>query len=125
MDPLEEKILEFVEKAKAAAMGEKDFLEQVIDLGHLYHWRIAHFRPSVNQRGQWSTAVQADGAGFPDLIMVREDRLLFAELKSEKGKVSDSQYEWIDALKETNAEVYIWKPSDFDKIAEVLSRPSH
>lgn len=102
-------------------LSENDFLRQVIEAGHLYGWRIAHFRPSMNQRGQWSTAVQADGAGFPDLVMVRGDRLIFAELKSEKGKISDRQYDWLQVLtKAKQSEVYIWRPSDWHKIVEIL-----
>ena len=45
--------------------------------------RVAHFRPPRTVHG-WRTAVAADGAGFPDLVMVRGSRLLAAELKSER-----------------------------------------
>lgn len=102
-------------------MTEAQFQQQVIELGHLYDWRIAHFRPAWSRDGKrCMTAVAADGAGFPDLCMVKRCRLIFAELKADKGRVSPEQQEWIDALKETKAEVYLWRPADFDNILEIL-----
>lgn len=97
---------------------EDAFLKQIIELAHLYGWICAHFR-SVNTDKGWRTPVQADGAGFPDLVMVRE-RIIFAELKSDKGKVSDTQSEWLAALKVAAAEVYVWRLKDWEKIVDVL-----
>jgi len=51
--------------------------------------------------------------GFPDLVLVRRERLVFAELKSEKGKLTPAQVEWNEALKATAAEVYVWRPADW------------
>ncbi|MCJ7829360.1 MAG: VRR-NUC domain-containing protein [Dehalococcoidia bacterium] len=101
-------------------MTEEDFLKQVIDLAKLTGWRVAHFRPAQTARG-WRTPVQGDGAGFPDLVLVRE-RVVYAELKSEKGKVSDAQWAWKDALQMAGKEIYVWRPSDWDSIVEILKR---
>jgi len=99
---------------------EKDFLKTVIELAHLCGWRIAHFRTSMSQTGRYLTAVQGDGAGFPDLVLVR-DRVIFAELKSDKGKLSEAQEMWIYALSTAmRVGVYVWKPSDWDEIVEIL-----
>ena len=101
-------------------VSEQDLFNQILDLAHIYHWRCAHFRPAMTERG-WRTAVAGDGAGYPDLCMVRLTRVLYAELKSEKGKVTEEQQEWLDALKQTGkVEVYVWRPSDFYEIAEIL-----
>ena len=54
--------------------------------------------------------------GFPDLVMVRAitGRLIFAELKTERGKQSAEQREWERALKASGqGEVYLWRPSDW------------
>jgi len=59
-------------------------------------------------------------AGFLDYIAAKNERLLIFELKSEKGKLSPAQKEWIEALEKTKAEVYIFKPENFDEIAEIL-----
>lgn len=101
-------------------ISENDFLKQVIDLAHLCGWKVAHFRPAQTTRG-WRTPVQADGAGFPDLVLVKE-RVIFPELKSEKGKLSDAQKAWRDALLAAGGEYYCWRPSDFENIVECLKR---
>jgi hypothetical protein len=95
-------------------------MEQVIDLAHLNHWQVAHFRPGFTFRG-YRTPCQADAQGFPDLVMVCGSRLIFAELKrSPQSRVTEMQYEWIKALKNTKAEVYLWTPEDWDEIVKVL-----
>ena len=62
-------------------------------------------------------------AGFPDLCMVRRDgRLIFAELKHEGKTTSAAQissgYEATDDM--LGQEVYLWRPSDWDSIIEIL-----
>lgn len=101
-------------------MSEKDFQRQVIDLAHIFGWLVAHFRASQNKYGRWSTAVQADGAGFPDLVLVK-DRVIWVELKAEGGKLSPEQEKWRDALLSAKQEWYCWTPKDLDiEIMEVL-----
>jgi hypothetical protein len=97
---------------------EADWQATVIDYAHLRKWRVAHFRPAKTEQG-WRTAVSADGAGFPDLVLVR-DRVIFAELKSDTGKLSVAQLEWFLGLELANAEAYIWRPSDWPEVERVL-----
>jgi hypothetical protein len=59
-------------------------------------------------------------AGYPDLCLAKPGRLIYAELKSEKGKVSDKQREWLDTLKAAGAEAYVWRPSQFEEAVEIL-----
>jgi hypothetical protein len=92
-------------------MSEQMLLDAVIDLGHLFGWRIAHFRPAMTKHG-WRTPVAADGKGWPDLTLTRGDRLIFAELKSAKGRLTEEQQEWLRALQNA-AEVHVWRPSDW------------
>ncbi len=99
---------------------EKDFTKTVIDLAKTYHWRVAHFRTAMTQSGNYITPVQADGAGFPDLVLVKGRRLLFCELKSENGRLSQAQKQWIFTLMPI-VEVYVWKPSNWDEIVKVLA----
>ena len=90
---------------------ERDLREQVRDLCTLFGWRF-HFT--------W-TSIHSP-RGFPDLVLacrVRE-RVIYAELKAEKGKVSDSQREWLDELTACGQEVYLWRPADFEEIARIL-----
>ena len=70
----------------------------VVDVARLSGWRVAHFRAARTAQG-WRTPVTADGDGWPDLVLVRPPRLIFAELKSETGKVKPHQSKWLDVLR--------------------------
>jgi len=59
-------------------------------------------------------------AGFPDLVLVR-DRVLFREVKAEKGRLSPAQVEWHDRLQRAGADVGVWRPSDWDRIERELT----
>ena len=48
--------------------------------------------------------------GYPDLCLVRGDRLIYAELKSARGRVKPAQHAWLAALAAAGAETYVWKP---------------
>ena len=99
---------------------ERDFLNNVLELANFLRWRRAHFRPAMTKWG-WRTPVQADGRGFPDLILVRPPRLLVVELKSDKGTLSVFQEEWLlDFRGVPGVEVYVWKPVDWDKLGKIL-----
>ena len=99
-------------KATDLAITEKQFESQVKGLARVFGWLYYHTWRSIHSP-----------AGFPDCVLVRGSRLIFAELKSEKGKVSPAQQEWLDALGnvgDKDVQVYLWRPSDWDKIEEVL-----
>lgn len=100
---------------------EKSFTDQVLELAGIHHWRRAHFRAAQIVAG-WRTPVQADGAGFPDLILCRGPRLVVAELKSRRGKLSPDQLDWLEAWRQVGAEVFVWRPDDWDDICRVLGR---
>ena len=107
----------------ARTVSEAEFQRMVIDLAHLHHWRVAHFRAAQKADGSWVTPVAADGKGFPDLVMVRptDKRVIFAELKSELGRLRPDQQAWIsDLLRCPGVETYTWKPSDLPQVAKVL-----
>jgi hypothetical protein len=101
---------------------ESDFQKLVIDYAHLNRWRVAHFRASLNQRGKWQTAVAGDAKGFPDLVLVRE-RVIFAELKTDRGVIGDAQKQWRDWLKAANVEHHLWRPRDWDEVQRILGAP--
>jgi hypothetical protein len=60
-------------------------------------------------------------SGYPDRTLVR-DRIVFVELKREKTKPTDEQVAWLDKLAVAGGEVYLWRPSDLDEIARILSK---
>lgn len=112
---------EMKNKYQAGVITEKQFEQQVHDLANLYGWLYYHTWRSIHSP-----------AGFPDCVMARNSRIVFAELKGERGKVSLAQQGWLDALNNCNKmklrfgdvpalEVYLWRPSDIDEIAGILS----
>lgn len=103
-------------------LTESQFMGQVVELAALFGFASVHFRPAQTSRG-WRTPVQGPlGKGWPDLVLVRDrdGRLIFAELKDAKGKLSAEQVQVLDILRTTPAEVYVWRPADIDAIAELL-----
>jgi len=94
---------------------EAEFQRIVIDMAHLFGWRVAHFRPARTARG-WRTPVAADGKGFPDLVLAKAGRVIFAELKTDTGRLSDDQQAWRDAL----PDAVVWRPRDLDEIEFAL-----
>lgn len=107
---------------EALKESENNFMSWILDFAKIKHWRVAHFRGAWSKDGErYTTPVQAQGKGFPDLCLVRDKRLIFAELKSSKGKVSPEQYDWLEALgKAGGIEVYTWRPTDRTLIEEIL-----
>lgn len=96
-----------------ALISEKEFSQRVKEQAEALGWLVGRV---------WNS--QNSPAGFPDLTMVRGQRLIFAELKSMKGKVSEHQQTWLERLSEVQSpvEVYVWRPSDEDKIDKVLAQ---
>lgn len=63
------------------------------------------------------------GTGWPDLVLLRGQRLIFAELKSQKAPPATPLQQMILAkLSLTGAECYIWRPSGWPLILETLTR---
>jgi hypothetical protein len=104
--------------------SEEDFQKKVIDLSHMNGYRVAHFRKARKKNGDWITPVSADGKGWLDLVLVNGDKgdIIFAELKSEKGKMTKEQEEWFIRLSKCSKSVYCWKPSNWDEIIRRLNR---
>ena len=92
------------------AVSEKQFQAQILQLANLTGWLTYHTHDS--RRSQ---------AGFPDLVLVRPPVVLFAELKSEGGRLRPEQEAWLEALGgcETVG-ARLWRPSDWPEIEEIL-----
>jgi hypothetical protein len=100
-------------------ISEQDFLNSVVELAHLMHWRVHHSRPAWTEKG-YRTAIQGD-AGFPDLFLARKPRIVIAEIKSDKGRISEAQSEWLLELKQCfGIELYLWRPDDWLEIQHIL-----
>jgi hypothetical protein len=126
---------------------EAAFQAKVTNLAGFYQWRWYHSpdnRPVTAKSGR--RYVQRVKAGFPDLVLVRGPELIFAELKTEKGRLSNEQRGWLAAIDEVDSalsyvvgvfketgrvrmaggfpsiEAVVWRPSDLERILERLAR---
>jgi hypothetical protein len=94
-----------------ATISEKDFQETVRTLARLRGWKGYHTHDSRRSE-----------AGFPDLCLVKPPRIILAELKSENGRLSKAQGDWLELLGRCpGVESYVWRPRDWRAIEGVLS----
>jgi hypothetical protein len=121
--------------------SEKQFERAVVEYAEHHGWKTAHFNDSrrevVNKRtGERKLIGDKDAKGFPDRIFARNGRIVIAELKAEKGRLSDEQSEWLVALggepdgsispleqlvavtgaRAVRLRVRVWRPSDWPAI---------
>jgi len=103
----------------APAMLEKDWQRVVMEMAQLAGWKRAHFRPAIRQSGTFSTPVAGDGKGFPDLVLVHRfaREKIFAELKTDKGRTTPEQDDWLEILGGV-----VWRPRDIDAVRARLFR---
>jgi hypothetical protein len=93
-------------------VSEGDLQEGVIDVARLLGYRVAHFRPAQTKHG-WRTPVSADGAGFPDLCIVGNRRILYRELKVGRNTLSAEQAAWIRELEAAGVDAGVWTDTDW------------
>ena len=105
-----------------ADISELEFQKAVITLAKLHGWRVMHTHPALVRPGKWITP-NTGNQGFPDLVMTHPFRgTIFVELKTDKGIVSNTQWEGINTLEESGEEVYVWRPKDLQQISTRLAR---
>ena len=100
------------------SLSERDFTTKVIDRAKARGWRVFHPLPARTSKG-WRTQAQGTPKGFPDCVIAQDGVLLLVELKSQKGKLTEEQKDW---LHHTNGAV--WRPKDWQRICEVLDLPA-
>lgn len=83
-------------------MTERELQNAVLELAGYLGWKCYHTFDS--RRSQ---------AGFPDLVLVKPGRLIFAELKSARGKLTNAQADWGAALLLALQDWYEWRPIDW------------
>lgn len=89
-------------------MTEKQFQQTIVDMARLLGWRVYHTHDS--RRSQ---------PGFPDLVLVR-DRIVFLEVKTATGRLSDAQGEWIAAINGAGGTALVVRPADLPEIEKAL-----
>ena len=91
-------------------LTERAFSQQVCDLARLYGWLVYRTWNSIHSP-----------AGYPDLTLVRPPRVVFAELKVGRGKLSPSQEVWRDSLLAAGQDWRLWRPEQMEEIVQELA----
>lgn len=86
----------------ARATTERELSGWIVDLARKLGY-LVHRDPT------WRAT--ATDAGYPDLTLIGHGRIVFAELKTEHGKLTDMQQDWRCEIGETKAEYFTWRPS--------------
>lgn len=101
-------------------MLERDWQTDVLKLAALYGWQAMHVRTTRGKGGRHTTSTSV--VGWPDLTLWRDDRLIFAELKSDTGKTTPEQEAVLASLRLIPcAHVAVWRPADIDAVVAALS----
>ena len=112
------------EQRRDRTLSEAEFLAQVDDLARIYGWSWMTVGPLRTANG-WRTATRGPlGAGWPDTVYVHpgKRRVIVAEFKRELGTLSPDQDRVLGLLRLAGLDVFVWRPSDLDAIAEELAR---
>jgi hypothetical protein len=100
-----------------ALLSESQWSGLVLELARLGGWSLRYHT--------WTS--KRSSFGFPDWVLCKPPRLVFAELKAEAGKLSDDQEAWLAGLREVEhatrglVQAYVWRPSDYPEVVEILT----
>lgn len=81
-------------RALDEAMTERVFQDAVTEFAQLHGWLVYHTHDS-----------RRSAPGFPDLTMVRNGRVVFAELKTERGRVTADQARFMEEVELNRSEL--------------------
>lgn len=88
---------------------EADFQQRILDW--CGYRRLKFFHDNDSRRNK---------AGFPDLVIVGPRGVLFRELKTDTGRVSPEQSDWLADLTRAGADADVWRPADWARIQREL-----
>jgi hypothetical protein len=91
-------------------MREKDLMQTIIDAARLLGWRVYHTFDS-----------RRSTPGFPDLVLLKDRRCLVIETKTDTGKVTPAQIEWINAFRDAGIPAKVVRPADLDDVIRELA----
>lgn len=101
---------------------ESQWQRQVTDLATRLGWDWLHVERMGNARGEWRTPAYGPlGKGWPDLVLIRRGTTVYAELKAQNKYPSEAQKIVLAILANASPHVYVWRPSDFPLVLEVLT----
>lgn len=92
-------------RVMARQMTEDELLLAITEAATLLGWRWHHARRA-------DSALTMGHQGFPDLVLARDGRVVFIELKTERGVTTTEQRRWLEAI-----------DGDFNDVRDLTIRP--
>jgi len=93
------------------------------DLAEMLGYESMFVKPLRAAGGIWKTPTFGTlGKGWPDTTFIhrRTGRTIYVEFKRELGKTTPDQDRVLGILRAAGLEVHVIRPSDFDRLVEVL-----
>ena len=102
-------------------LSEAQFQRNVVHAARLYGWLVDHTPPMRNAGGDIYTGGLT---GKTDLVLFSMfgRGIIFAELKTETGRLSAAQKRFAEIIQLNGGEYFLWRPSDMEAILERLRR---
>lgn len=97
-------------RSNTPEISERALQQQVLDLCQMRGLSAYHTHDS-----------RRSPPGFPDLVIAGPGGLLFAELKTARGRVTTAQTTWLTILRTAGAETHLWRPGDLPAISTRLA----
>lgn len=99
---------------------DDEFLPAVVSFAERTGWRVYHPDKAKVRPGKHITP---GSRGFPDLVLVKPPRLVFLELKAQRGTRRPEQIEWmLDLQRVTEVQAFFAKPSEFEEVHNLLTQ---
>lgn len=91
--------------------SERAYMAELVDVLGRFGWRSYHTFDSRHSV-----------AGFPDIVAIKGSRLLAIEVKSDTGKVSAEQREWLVAFANVEGvDAFVIRPADdLSELLEIM-----
>jgi hypothetical protein len=94
----------------SGTVSEAAFMDTIIQAAEIYGWWTYHTHDS-----------RRSTAGFPDLVLIKPPRVIFLEVKSERGRLSRAQADVLAMLEECGP---LWCRYERDGVSAAMVRPS-
>ena len=95
----------------SGCVTEQDFQETVVQAAEMFGWWHYHVADSRRSR-----------PGFPDLVLIKPPKVIFLEVKREKGRLTVAQAGVLAMLEDcSEVQAAVVRPTDWAQVVEWLS----
>ena len=112
---------------QAHPMTESELQGVIVRMAEDKGWMVKPHDKANTSAGGGNRRAHRNGSanGFPDLVLARDGEVLFLELKTQVGKLSQEQVDWSMALPSNSGPVHyeVIRPSDLarGRVDELLA----